>query len=179
MENRTPSNQPNLKTKLRFQQRKTEFLWEERSIIVVAFNNESTFVFFGLNYFHVSMKIMESATTFRADVSSFKNWKRWRPEVDPRWSSSQNLRQRWTMRFDWKNTKPFGDLRHLKLQLIFHYWNGPCWVLTTFVFDSWTWLICMIVGFPCFSGHWVEQRRSLEYQHREAWKYTFYEPNGW
>ena len=28
------------------------------------------------------------------------------------------------MHFDWKNRKPFGDLRHLKLQLIFYYWKG-------------------------------------------------------
>ena len=69
--------------------------------------------------------------------------------------------------------------RSLKLRLIFHYWSRPCWVLTTFFFDAWSWLICMIVGFPCFRGHWVEQRSSLEYQHRVAWKYTFYEPNGW
>ena len=81
------------------------------------------------------------------------------------------------MHFDWKSTRPFEDLRHLKVQLIFHYWNGPCWVLTTFFFDGWSWLICMIVGFPCFCGQWVEQRSSLEYQHRVAWKYTFYEPN--
>ena len=83
------------------------------------------------------------------------------------------------MHFDWKNTKPFGDLPHLKQQLIFHYWNGPCWVLTTFFFDGWSWLICTVVGFPFFCGRRVQQQSSLEYQHRIAWKYAFYERNGW
>ena len=83
-----------------------------------------------LNYFHLSMKNPESAATDRADVSSCKNRSGGSTEVDPRWSAGVHHRIYGSdgrcRHFDWKNTKPFEDLRRLQLQLILHYTGmGP------------------------------------------------------
>ena len=77
-------------------------------------------------------------------------WKIWKvqplgePMLAPAKTGAVEDRGGSAMHFDWKNTKPFGDLQHLKLQLIFHYWNGPCWVSTTFFFCDWSLLICVL-----------------------------------